>query len=272
MLLVCAALYLLVCGGLAIFQRGFIYFPPVFSPEQVRVFASEKRLERWVSPAGNAIGWKRFSPKQPAQGQILIMHGNGGCAFQCDHYANVIQQAAALDVFMVEYPGYPDRPGTPSERTLNESAEEAFQSLAAGEPIYLVGESLGTGVATRLAGRHPDKVAGVALLGAYNRLVDVAQAHMPLIPVHLLLIDRFPSQDYLRDYHGPVAIAVAVHDATVPAKFGRRLYERYAGPKRFWEFPKGGHGTVMSQPPEFWRQIIAFWHYANSGSTADVHR
>ena len=271
-LLVCAALYLLACVGCATYQRRFIYFPPVFTPNQVNEFAKTERLERWQSPAGKLIGWKRLSPKQPVQGQVLITHGNAGCAFQCGHYADVIQQAAALDVFIVEYPGYADRPGTPTECTLDASAEEAFQLLATNVPVYLVGESLGTGVAAYLAGRYPDKIAGVALLAPYNRLADVAQAHMSLLPVHLLLCDRFPAQDNLRCYHGPVAMVVAGQDTVIPERFGRRLYDRYDGPKKLWEFPEGNHGTVMIQPSEFWQQIVAFWqmHPRSSGGKGIV--
>jgi hypothetical protein len=257
--LLCAALYLLACIGCASFQRRFIYFPPVFTSEQVNEFAKSERLERWNSPSGKPIGWKRLSTTRPALGQVLITHGNAGCAFQCGHYADVIQQAAPLDVFIVEFPGYADRPGAPSERTLDDSADEAFQLLAANGPVYLVGESLGTGVAAYLAGRYPGKAAGAVLLAPYNRLADVAQAHMFLFPVRLLLFDRFPAEDYLRHYHGPVAVLVAGQDQVIPERFGRRLYESYAGPKRLWEFPKGDHGTVMTQPPELWKEIAAFW-------------
>jgi pimeloyl-ACP methyl ester carboxylesterase len=187
-----------------------------------------------------------------------VLHGNAGAAVQCGHYADVIQQVAPMDVFLVEYPGYADRPGAPSERTLEESADEAFQSLASNRPVYLVGESLGTGVACWLAGKHPDKIAGVVLLAPYNTLTDVAQQHMPLLPVHLLLVDRFPAEKYLRNYTGSIAVLVAGGDQVVPEKFGRRLYDGYAGPKRLWRFPGGDHGTVMEQPPEIWKQIIDF--------------
>ena len=161
-----------------------------------------------------------------------------------------------MDVFIVEYPGYADRPGAPSERLLEESADEAFQSLKTNGPVYLVGESLGTGGACWLAGKHPDKIAGVVLLAPYNTLTDVAQEHMPLLPVHLLLVDRFPSEKYLRNYSGPIAVLVGGNDQVVPERFGRRLYDGYAGPKRLWEFPEGDHGMVMEQPPEIWKQII----------------
>ena len=74
----------------------------------------------------------------------------------------------------MEYPGYADRPGRPTERTLEQSAADAFQSLATNAPTYLVAESLGTGVAASRAGRHPDQISAVALFAPHSLLVDVA--------------------------------------------------------------------------------------------------
>lgn len=165
-----------------------------------------------------------------------------------------------MDVFIVEYPGYGKRPGSPSEASLDEAAEEAFDLLATNRPIYLVGESLGTGVATYLAGKHPDEVAGVVLLAPYNHRSAVAQAHIRIFPVASLLCDKFPSDEYLRAYHGPVAILISGKDGVVPERFGRRLYDSYDGPKQLWEFPKGHHETAMFQPAEIWREIMAFWN------------
>lgn len=173
----------------------------------------------------------------------------------------MIQQAAALDVFILEYPGYADRPGVPSEQTLNECASEAFQLLATNSPTYLVGESLGTGVAAYLAGHQPQRVAGLALLAPYTRLADVAQAHMPIFPVRLILREHFPAEDYLRRFHGPVAALVAGQDSVVPERFGRALYDGYAGPKRLWEFPQMDHETLMFQPADTWREIYSFWKF-----------
>src|SRR2546426_176397 len=105
-LLLCAAVYVLAGVGCASFQRRMIYFPAVLTPEQVEGLARSERLERWRSASGECIGWKRPCPTQPAQGRVLILHGNAGCAFQAGHYADALQQAAPLDVFIVEYPGY----------------------------------------------------------------------------------------------------------------------------------------------------------------------
>ncbi|HLP77647.1 MAG TPA: alpha/beta hydrolase [Candidatus Paceibacterota bacterium] len=253
------ALYLVACIGCASFQRRFIYFPPVFSPQQADEMAVHEGMTRWTNNSGKTLGWKRLSPIQPAQGRLLITHGNAGCALQCGHYADVIQQAAAFDVFVVEYPGYADLPGRPTEKALYQAADDAFGALGTNAPIHLVGESLGTSVAAYLAGRHPDNISGVALLAPYPSLAAVGQEHMRLLPVGLILRDRFPAEDHLRQYRGPVAILVADRDRVVPAKFGRALYESYSGPKRLWTFPEGDHGTVMTQPATVWHDILQFW-------------
>jgi fermentation-respiration switch protein FrsA (DUF1100 family) len=96
--------------------------------------------------------------------------------------------------------------------------------------------------------------------------VDVAQDHMPFLPVWLLLIDRFPSEDYLRHYHGPVGIMVDGRDEVVPEKFGLRLYDGYSGPKRLWRFPDGNHISIMEPPDKFWGGVLSFWQTNRSSA------
>ncbi|MGA9450040.1 MAG: alpha/beta hydrolase [Verrucomicrobiia bacterium] len=265
LLLVCGSLYLLGCVVMAIAQRAFIYFPSVFTREQVDQVAYSAQLERWTNSAGQFIGLKRLSLKQPAEGTVMILYGNGSTAIGCEHYVNDIQSVAAFDVFILEYPGYEDRPGSPNQSSLFNAAKEAFDILPINQPIYLVGESLGTGVASYLAGTYPDKVAGMVLISPFHRLTDVAQNHYPLLPVRLLLVDRFASENYLRHYYGKVGVTVDGRDTIVPEKFGLRLYNGYAGPKKLWEFPGGGHCEIMEQPSKFWKEAVEFWQ-TNSSS------
>jgi len=258
-LLVSAALYIIICTGCAAFQRSLIYFPQKFSPQQVEQMAQAVSLERWTNSSGGFVGLKHLSQNQIATGQVLIVYGNGSYAAACAHYANAIQGVAALDVFILEYPGYADRPGAPSQESLFRAADEAFQLLDTNKPVFVLGESLGSGVAAHLAGTHPAGVAGLILISPYNRLTDVAQYHMPLLPVHWLLVDRFPSEDYLRNYHGRIGVVVDGHDHVVPEKFGLRLYHGYAGPKRLWEFPNGEHAAIAERPDKFWKEVMEFW-------------
>ena len=218
-----------------------------------------EKFERWTNSTGGCVGLKRLSPKMPSEGQVLITYGNASTAAGCAHYADDIQAAAAFDVFILEYPGYADRPGKPSQQSLFKAAGEVFLLLSTNKPVFLLGESLGSGVAAHLAGTHPDAVNGLILISPFNRLTDVAQYHLPLLPVRLMLVDRFPSVDYLRNYHVPVGVTVDGRDNVVPEKFGLRLYDSYAGPKKLWEFPQGGHIEIPAPTSNFWMQVVGFW-------------
>jgi uncharacterized protein len=252
-------LYLILCAAMAVSQRSFIYHPSVYTSPQVDQMAQSAKLERWTNSTGQFIGLKRLSPKQPAEGIVLVAYGNGSTAIGSSHYADDIQKVAALDVFILEYPGYEDRPGSPSQKNLFNAANEALQTLPANKPVYLVGESLGSGMASYLAGTYPDKIAGVVLISPFNQLTSVAQNHFPILPVWFLIVDRFPSEKYLRNYHGKVGITVDGRDTVVPEKFGLRLYNGYSGPKKLWEFSNGGHCEIMEQPSIFWKEAVAFW-------------
>jgi hypothetical protein len=254
------SLYVVVCIGCASYQRRLIYFPRHMAAKQVDESAKAAGLERWDNAAGEAIGMERRSPRQPAIGQVLVLYGNGGSSVGCAHYANDLQSVAPLDVFILEYPGYADRAGSPSQQNFFHAADAALPLLGANQPVYLLGESLGTGVAAYLAGTYPDRIAGVMLLSPYDRLTGVAQYRMPFLPAWLLLVDRFPSVDYLQNYHGPVGIMLDGRDTVVPERFGQKLYDDYSGPKRLWRFPEGHHISIPEPRAKFWGEVMDFWH------------
>ena len=239
-------------------QRSFIYHPRVYRPADVDLMARASDLVRWTNASGENIGFKRLAARQPARGSVMVMYGNGSTAVNSAHYAGDIQQVAAFDVYILEYPGYEDRPGPPTQKKLFTAAAVALQMLPANQPVYLVGESLGTGVASYLAGTSPNRIAGMILLSPFTSLVAVANYHFPILP-WLLLTDRFPAKKYLKNYHGKVGITVDGRDTVVPEKFGLRLYHGYIGPKKLWQFPDGTHCQITEDPADFWKEAIAFW-------------
>jgi pimeloyl-ACP methyl ester carboxylesterase len=258
-LLLCAVgFYLLFFPNMGLGQRSFIYHPKVYSSADVDIMARAADLVRWTNTSGENIGFKRMSPRQPAQGNVMVMYGNGSTAVNSAHYAGDIQQVAALDVYILEYPGYEDRPGPPTQKRLFAAGAGALQMLPDHQPVYLVGESLGSGVASYLAGTYPDRIAGMILLSPFTSVVAVANYHFPILP-WLLLTDRFPSQDYLKNYQGKVGITVDGRDTVVPEKFGLRLYHGYNGPKKLWQFPEGTHCQITEPITQFWQEAVAFW-------------
>ena len=259
MIWICLGLYLLAGIAVMLLQRSMIYHPSRAPGSILLEAAKGGGFEPWKNAAGQRIGWKRLDGASPARGRALILHGNAGYGLDRADYAKALQQATGFDVFILEYPGYGDRPGAPSQKSLCDAAEEAFELLRTNGPVHLVGESLGTGVAAYLAGAHPESVGGLLLFTPFNNLASVAQRHMPIFPVRWMLWDRFPSDEFLKNYRGPVAFVLAGNDEVVPDKFGRRLFDGYRGPKKLWEAPNAGHTEVQTQPPEFWRAVAAFW-------------
>jgi pimeloyl-ACP methyl ester carboxylesterase len=240
------------------FQRRLLFLPVVRSPALVDQMARSAAMERWTNAAGEFIGMKRLATNQPALGRVLMFYGNASSAVRCSVYADVIQQVAPLNFYVLEYPGYEDRPGAPSRDSLLAAATNALQSLGTNGPLYLIGESLGTGVAAFLAGEFPEKIPGVVLLSPYHRLAEVAQYQYPWLPARWLMLDDFQSENYLHNYHGRVAVMIDGADQVVPAKFGRRLFDGYNGPKKLWEYPNCHHVELGESPATFWKSVVEF--------------
>lgn len=246
-------------------QRRLIYFPARLTPSQAEQAAASAGFSPWQDNSGQVIGW-RLPAANTSTGSVLVVHGNAGCALDREYLARPFQAAAALDVYLLEYPGYGARSGSPSLPSLLAAAEEAFSLLDKTKPVYVVSESLGTGVATYLAHKHPEDVAGLLLFTPYNDLAQVAQRQLPFVPVYLLLRDRFRPAVWLGNYHGPVKFVLAGADEVIPPKFGQRLYEQYAGPKEIQIIPHAAHNEVFDQELEWWQEVLSFWYKHPIGS------
>jgi hypothetical protein len=164
-----------------------------------------------------------------------------------------------VDVFVLEYPGYGARAGSPDKASFIAAAEEAFKLLPKKQPRYLVSESIGAGVVCELAKVHPDEVAGMALFVPYHSLASVAQRQMWFLPAYWLLRDRFEPAEDLKSYRGPVKFIIAEKDEILGAETGKRLFNEYAGPKDMEVIFGAGHNDIAGQPAAWWHEVFAFW-------------
>jgi hypothetical protein len=258
MLLTLGIAYGLFVLAAAIFQRRLIYFPRTIPPALAEPAAAELGFVPWRNPSGQIIGWKLPAASSPVA-SVLITHGNAGCAIDRGYLAGPIHDAAPVDVYVLEYPGYGSRAGSPDKRSFLAAGDEAFGLLTNGLPKYLVSESLGAGVACDLARTYPAEVAGLALFMPYHNLASVAQRKMPWLPAYFLLLDRFNAAEDLKDYRGPVKIVLAGADEIIPVESGRRLFEGYAGPKNLQIIPGAHHNDVAGQSPAWWKEVFSFW-------------
>jgi pimeloyl-ACP methyl ester carboxylesterase len=258
MLLTLGIVYgLLLVAGCA-WQRQLLYFPTKLPAGEVAAASARSGLAPWRNAAGEIIGWK-LAASSPAPGSVLVMHGNGGCALQRVYFARPIHDAVSFDVFILEYPGYGMREGAPSLKSWLAAGEEAFGLLPKDKPVYVVSESLGTGVAAHLARLYPKEIAGLVMFVPYDSLPALAQSKMPLLLPYFFLRDRYQPAAWLKGYRGPIKFVLAGRDEIIPPKFGQRLFDGYVGPKELQIFPEAAHNEVAEQPLEWWREVIKFW-------------
>lgn len=252
--LACAVLC--ICGCAA--QRRLLYFPTKLPADVALEEATGSGFIPWKSESGQVIGWE-IPANGPSIGSVLIVHGNAGCAVNRSYLAQPIREAANADVFVLEYPGYGAREGSPGKKTFDAAAEEAFRLLPPNAPKYIVSESIGTGVACDLAKDHPQEIAGMALLAPYHNLASVAQHTIWFLPTYFLLLDRFNPEKSLKSYHGPIKFVVAGKDEIIGPASGIRLYKRYTGPKDLQIVSGAHHNDVASQSPGWWKNVFSFW-------------
>jgi hypothetical protein len=249
--------FVIVLAGL-IFQRRLIYFPTKIPADVIESIAAEHGFMPWNNQSGQIIGWK-IPASGAATGNVLIVHGNAGCAFSRDYLARPVHDAADVDVFVLEYLGYGARSGSPGKKNFIAAAEEAFQLLSTNLPRYVVSESIGAGVAAELAKNHPAEIAGLAMFAPYQNLAAVAQKQMPFLPAYFLLLDRFNPADCLKNFRGPVKFVVAGADEIIPSASGRKLADGYGGPKKLQVIPGAHHNEIAEQSAAWWREVFAFW-------------
>jgi uncharacterized protein len=257
-LLIAVIVYGVLCLGVFALQRQLLYFPTRIPADVVVQAGAEHGFAPWKNPAGQIIGWK-IPASGVSTGSVLIAHGNAGCAIGRDYLAQPVHDAGAVDVFVLEYPGYGARSGVPGKRSFDAAAEEAFHLLPAGVPKYVVSESIGTGVACDLVKNHPGEIAGLVLFVPYHDLPSVAQRRFWFLPAYFFVRDRFDPAADLKDYRGPVKFVIAGDDEIIGPASGLKLARGYAGPKDLEVVPGAHHNDVSAQTPEWWRATFAFW-------------
>jgi fermentation-respiration switch protein FrsA (DUF1100 family) len=233
---------------LAFFQRSLIYHPA----RAERLAAAEEMLLPGLlhdvtvpSSAGTLHGWHMLASGQSAatrdecdrllsEARFVVLYFSGNAGNRA-YRTSLMEFHAKLGahVFLIDYRGYADNPGSPSESGLVEDAHAAWKMLTEerhvpASKIVLYGESLGGGVATRLAsdlcqaGTPP---AGLILMATFSSLVDAASYHFPWLPVRWLLVDRFRSDEAMPHVTCPILQCHGMQDSIVPYRIGQKLFE-----------------------------------------------
>lgn len=249
------------------FNEDALLFHPEKGPLQPPPAALELEFEDVTiySSDGVKLGARRILPPPAAQhthsAWVLYFHGaagNVGTPGYNDAWAKF--RSAGFGILAVDYRGYGESAGTPSEQGFYEDALAAYRYLheTLGVPtshILIYGYSLGSAVAIDLATRV--QAAGLIVEGALTSVPARAAELYPFVPAQMLARNRFASIEKIARVSMPKLFVHAVGDEYVPLSHGKRLYAAASAPKRFQEVA-GGHTTAYKTDPGFFRAILGF--------------
>lgn len=129
-------------------------------------------------------------------------------------------------VYLPHYRGFGGSTGQPSEEGLFKDAVALYDHIASQhEEVWVVGRSLGSGIATYLASQRP--VKRMVLVTPYDSMVALARREYPFFPVSWMLKDRYDSLAHVPRIDAETLIIIAVQDQVIPEAHSRRLAEAF---------------------------------------------
>ena len=234
---------------LFVFQEKLVFFPGkriVGTPETIGLHYEDVYLV--TDDKIKIHGW--YVPHPDAQATLLFFHGNAG---NISHRLKSISifHDIGLSVFIIDYRGYGNSDGRPSEHGTYRDAMAAWDYLVherhlRPDDLIVFGRSLGGAVAAALAAKVTP--AAVILESTFTSIKELGKYHYPYLPVSRISRIHYPVDKHVSSLNCPVLIIHSHQDDVVPVRFGQRLFEHAPQPKKFLSI-SGDHnnGYLLSQ-------------------------
>ncbi|MEX1081012.1 MAG: alpha/beta hydrolase [Halofilum sp. (in: g-proteobacteria)] len=257
------AVYGILLALLYTMQSRLVHLPSVAGRELVTTPADVGlpwEDVRLTTADGVALhGWYLPAPGE-ARRTVLFFHGNAG---NISHRLDTLETFHRLGVttLIIDYRGYGQSEGSPSEPGLYRDAEAAWRHLTRERGVdpgrvIAFGRSLGAPVAARLAAEQP--VGGLVLESAFTSVPDLAAELYPIFPVRALTRIEYPTRKFVTRVDAPVLVIHSPEDEMIPFRHGQTVYEAARQPKRFLRI-EGDHNTGFQRSGDLYIEGLRDW-------------
>jgi pimeloyl-ACP methyl ester carboxylesterase len=239
--LLVALAYLGLCGLLFLRQRSLLYFP---QPRSADAPGALLALPMADGPPGSRV--LVTVRRRPGPKALLYFGGNAEAVAEQLPLLEVAFPEHAL--YLMHNRGYGGSSGQPSEAALFADGLALFDRVRADhDRIAVLGRSLGSGVAVHLAARRP--VARLVLVTPFDSIEAVASRQFPLVPVGLLLRDKYRSWVDAPRVRAPTLLIAAERDEVIPRANTDALLSHFLpGVASLVVLPVDGHNAVEGSP------------------------
>lgn len=252
--------YLLICAYAYFQQDRFLFFPhpPIQVDQKAEILLAFPQSEFKIQTLDQKTlqGW--FVENGPEKSPLLIYYG--GNAEDVSRQLQNLPLLQNMHFLFMNYRGYGESEGKASQKDFFRDALQIYDEVAKRpevdpEKIFLMGRSLGSGVAVYVASERP--VKGLILVTPFDSIRKVAQHYYPFLPVTLFLKHPFDNTKLAKEMNIPLLAILAEKDEVIPLERGFELVRQYAGPKTLFLIPGAGHNDVQDFP-QYWKEIREF--------------
>jgi uncharacterized protein len=212
------ALVVYVVAAVALYAlQDRLLLPPVPIVTDIRMgHHADYDVQPWY-PRDEHAGYVIAPAGREPIATFLVYHGNAESAENKQSLAEVFARFG-YRVVLVEYPGYGKRQGALTMNAALAASRSALSDAKAqwAGTIFLLGESLGAGMAAKAIAGEESAVAGVLLVTPWDSLESVASEKLRLFPVRWMLHDPYDTADALKHYEGQVVVVGCEKDTLIP--------------------------------------------------------
>ncbi|TFK03057.1 39S ribosomal protein L47, mitochondrial [Platysternon megacephalum] len=176
---------------------------------------------------------------------MIYLHGNGGNSVTLLDFLNQVMSGAGFHILALDYRGYGDSSGYPSETGFTTDVMCLYDWVKArsgNSTVLFWGHSLGSGVATNVARKLLEEkgiqVDLIVLESAYTNIREAA-AHIPITRIYrqfpgfeYFILDSmalgdmfFRNDENVKVLSSPLLILHSEDDPILPVHLGRKLFE-----------------------------------------------
>lgn len=252
-------LYIMVLALLYFNQEKLMFIPEKLDKSFVFKFKEpyNASFEEVIIKSTDGISLNGLLFKaENSKGLIFYLHGNGGSlrgwGNKGKFYTNL-----GYDAFILDYRGYGKSEGQiyNNEEQLYQDNQAVYDELLKQyneDEIIVLGNSLGTGLATKLASQNNPRL--LILLAPYYNFTDVVQSKYPFVPKFLIKY-KFTTNEYLKEVKMPVVIFHGNKDKNVNYGSSLKLKNHFKSGDILITLEGEGHNEI-EKTKDFKNEIV----------------
>ena len=203
---------------------------------------------RLAAPGGpQLVGWLLDLPN--AERYVVYFHGNGGNVAMNATMMRQLGSAMNATILCVDYRGYGQSAGNPTEPGVKADGLAAFDYLLSRfkiqpDQIVVYGRSLGGAIGTFVAAQR--EPGALILDSTFDSMAEVAAERYPFLPVRWAMANQFRSIENANRIECPVFQFHRSNDESVGIERARRLHSALTTPnKSILVAERGTHNSPL---------------------------